>query len=136
MGVTLDGGPELEDGFRALADTSDIATANGAAGALVADIAAGFVPEESGDLSSTIDYTETDQGVVIGSDSDYARWFHVPFLSHGGVTYAKKQSRRGRSYGQRIPDNPFMIQAAEAAEEQIQQLYDGAVADAVEKALP
>jgi hypothetical protein len=136
MGVTLEGAAELEQGFQALADTTDIATANGAAGQLVADIAAEFVPDDSGELASTIDYTETDAGVVIGSDSPYARWFHVPFLSQGGVTYAKKESRRGRSYGQRIPDNPFMFQAAEAAEEQIKQLYDDGVAAAIDKALP
>lgn len=125
--VTLDGADQLAEGFRAMVDTRDIVAASGVAARTVAAAAQEFIPSDSGELAGSIEFTEDDRTVTIGSNSPYARWFHVPHLSEGGVLYAKKSSTRGRSYGQRIPDNPFMIDAAQSVEEEIVSAYGDAV---------
>lgn len=135
MGIVIRGGPELAGALEGLMDTREVDAAKGVAGRTVQDAVLERVPSDSGDLAASIEFTEDDRSVTIGSNSPYARWFHVPTLSEGGVTYAKKESRRGRSYGQRIPDDPFIIDAIESVEDDVVDAYATAVGDLVDRAL-
>lgn len=132
MGVTLRGGPELADALRSLADVREIDAATAEAARLVQNEAASEAP---GSLGDTVDFTEDKRRVEIGSDSPYSRWFHVPYLSEGNVLYAKKESKRGRSYGQRIPDNPWLFRAAKAVQDDVRDAYITAVGDLIDRAL-
>lgn len=132
MPITLRGGPELAAGLTALKDVREITAAGAEAGRLIQTEAAAEAP---GSLGDTVQISEDERTVEVGSDSDYARWFHVPSLSEGGVLYAKKTSRRGRTYGQRIPDNPWLLNAAKNVQDDVRDTYLAAVGDLIDRAL-
>lgn len=135
MPITLRGGPELAIGLAALKDTREITAASSMAGRTIALAASQFVPNDSGELAGSIEVTEDERRVTVGSNSPYARWFHVPTLSEGNVGYAKKTSRRGRSYGQRIPDDPFLFNAVEESKDDVFEGFVTAVGDLIDRAL-
>ena len=133
--LDIEGGPQLQAGLAALSDVRELEAANGVAARLLETSARNLAPSTTGALSGSIGSTVTPDGFQVGSNIRYARWFHVPFLSDGGVTYAKKVSSRGRSYGQRIPYNPFLNSAQKATEQAQFTAYVEAVDNLVERAL-
>lgn len=120
--VEITGATELLAGLSQLTDVREITEAGTAAARTLETAARDLAPSTSGTLSGSIGATVTERTVAVGSSSPYARWFHVPYLSDGGVAYAKKVSTRGRGYGQRIPNNPFFVNAARKVQT---QLFDG-----------
>lgn len=111
--VELVGGPELVAAFQRLTtQPPEFVAAQNAAGNLLATEARSLAPRGAGTLSENIKFSVGGNLVDVGSYSPYARWFHVPYLSEGGVQAAKKLSSKGRPYTQTIPNNPFMIKAA------------------------
>lgn len=133
MPVTLEGGPELVAALGQLTDTREITAQGTTAGALLQASARDLAPSASGALSGSVDYSVSGNIVNVGSSSPYARWFHVPYLSDGGVRYAKVD-RAGRTYGRPIPDNPFLIRAVLAKQTTVAEGYEQAVADMVARA--
>lgn len=134
--VSLTGGAELAAGLRAIGDVRELNAAGPLAARVITDNARTLVPSVTGALAGTIGTTllEGGRSVQVGYHSPYARWFHVPYLSEGGVQYAKKISSRGRSYGQRIPYNPWLITAIFNRQQEIFDLYFDATEALVERA--
>lgn len=133
--VEIQGATELAAGLGALSDIREITEAGGLAARTLEGAARELAPSGTGSLASSIEGTVTERTVAVGSRSPYARWFHVPYLSDGNVRYAKRVSSRGRSYGQLIPDNPFMINAALKTQQQIFDGYLDGTVKLVERAL-
>lgn len=133
--VTFEGGPELATGLRNLTDLRELVTANGVAARALQSSARTLTPSQSGQLGESITFTENPEGFDVGSNSPYGRWFHVPYLSDGSVTYAEKVSSRGRGYGQRMPNNPFLINAVVELDQTLFGYYVTATGELVDRAL-
>lgn len=133
--VTFTGGPELVAALGRLSDVRELTAANGVAARTVSASARKLAPSGRGSLSGTIGEQITPTGWQVGSNSPYARWFHVPYLSDGRVKYAKKVSSRGRSYGQRIPYNPFLNSSVAQTETQIVDAYVDGTAHLIDRAM-
>lgn len=132
--VTLRGGPEVVAALRGLSDTRELSAANPTAARIMRDAGRGLIRSRSGTLAASVADASNEDGFRVGSDSRYARWFHVPFLSQGAVKYAKKVSRRGNPFGQRIPYNPFLISAARSTEAAVVDQYVRAVGALIDRA--
>lgn len=130
MGFTLEDNDGLADVLAALYYGDKLAASSEGAARVLADSISAFAP---GSLADGIDTVVEANGrsVTAGHRSPYARWFNVPTLSEGSVQYAKKVSSRGRTYGQRIPDNAFMIDGAEKAEEEVVGQWSEAVGEII-----
>lgn len=126
MTVTVTGADEVVRALQQLGDTTELDAAGVASRTLLADTAREYAPSVSGSLQGSIGSVQSGTAHHIGSDSPYARWFHVPFLSDGGVRYAK-MDRAGRTFGRIIPDNPFLARAATTKQEQVADTYLRAV---------
>ena len=133
--LDIEGGPQLQAGLAALSDVRELVAANGVAARTLSASARKLAPNKSGALASSVGELIGSDGFEVGATVRYARWFHVPFLSDGNVTYAKKVSSRGRSYGQRIPYNPFLNSAVQATEQQMFDAYVEGVDNLVKRAL-
>lgn len=133
--VEFVGGPELQAGLQSLTDLREIDAAVGIADRTMALAIGSLVPYGQGSLGQTLESTVTDRQVDMGYRSPYARWFHVPYLSEGSVQYAKKTSSRGRSYGQRIPNNPWMILAMRTKDAELGGIFITAVGQMIDRAL-
>jgi hypothetical protein len=133
--VTFEGGPELAAGLAALTDVRELVTANGVAARALQASARDLAPSRTGSLAGSVVFTEADDGFDVGTNSPYGRWFHVPYLSDGGVTYASKVSRTGHTYGQAIPNNPFLITAVIELDQTLFGDYVTATGDLIDRAL-
>ena len=138
--VEFKGAPQLVAGLKGLSDLSEYDRANILVGITVRKAATTLAPSNSGALAGSVKDVVTTRGVHVGSNSPYARWFHVPNLSEGKTQYAKvnvptRKGSRSYDYGRRIPDMPFIIAALKLKEKEVVAEYIEATGDLIDRAM-
>jgi hypothetical protein len=143
-GLSADGIVEIRTGLTRLGESDDVfAAAAREAGTVVANQAKSFAPKKSGALANTIAVDVSKGGYVVTAGSTtirYAYTFHAIALkrSKGGFTFTYPASKGRRPYSRksRIPNKPFLFQAAQVKAKAAITAYTKAVDELIKKATP
>jgi len=143
-GLSADGIVDIRTGLKRLGESDDVFnTAARTAGQVVANQAKTFAPKRSGAMANSIAVDVSKAGYVVTAGSAtirYAYTFHAIALkrSKGGFTFTYPASKGRRAYSRRarIPDKPFLFQAAQVKRKAALDAYTKAVDQLLAKAAP
>jgi hypothetical protein len=143
-GLTVDGLVEIRQGLDRLGAPDDVfAKAANTAGQVIAKQAYSYAPKNTGAMARTI-AVDTSKGgfVVTAGDATvkYAYTFHAVALgrSKGGFTftYPARGGRRAYTRKARIPNKPFLFQAAQVKAKEALKAYEAAMDELLKRAAP